>query len=192
MSCCISSKKEYSLWNGISGTGDKKLQGFVLQHLRCTMVQDFPKYFLTSGLSTLRQDRSCNRHFPYFGVTITYPPTDEEKDDIKRINTEDIFPDDIAAPSLEEGEECKHGNKFSAKLEAINIESRNMIIHHSQDTKDSRSGSLVIYALCTDGNVCDCKKHFTGSIVGSTSIVLHLILLLLSLKHILQVRTRSC
>ena len=112
--------------------------------------------------------------------------------DIKRINTEDIFPDDIAAPSLEEGEECKHGNKFSAKLEAINIESRNMIIHHSQDTKDSRSGSLVIYALCTDGNVCDCKKHFTGSIVGSTSIVLHLILLLLlllSLKHILQVRT---
>ena len=127
-----------------------------------------------------------------FGVTITYPPTDEEKDDIKRINTEDIFPDDIAAPSLEEGEECKHGNKFSAKLEAINIESRNMIIHHSQDTKDSRSGSLVIYALCTDGNVCDCKKHFTGSIVGSTSIVLHLILLLLlllSLKHILQVRT---
>ena len=67
-----------------------------------------------------------------------------------------------------------------------------MIIHHSQDTKDSRSGSLVIYALCTDGNVCDCKKHFTGSIVGSTSIVLHLILLLLlllSLKHILQVRT---
>ena len=65
LSCCISSKKEYSLWNGISGTGDKKLQGFVLQHLRCTMVQDFPKYFLTSGLSTLRQDRSCNRHFPY-------------------------------------------------------------------------------------------------------------------------------
>ena len=81
------------------------------------------------------------------------------QNDIKRINTEDIFPDDIAAPSLEEGEECKHGNKFSAKLEAINIESRNMIIHHSQDTKDPRSGSLVLYALCTDGNVCDCKKH---------------------------------
>ena len=127
-----------------------------------------------------------------FGVKITYPPTDEEKDDIKRINTEDIFPDDLAAPSLEEGEECKHGNKFSPKLEAINIESRNMIIHHSQDTKDSRSSSLVLYALSTEGNVCDCKKHFTGNIVGSISIVLHLILLLLlllSLKHILQVRT---
>ena len=119
-----------------------------------------------------------------FGVTITYPPTDEEKDDIKRINTEDIFPDDLAAPSLEEGEECKHGNKFSPKLEAINIESRNMIIHHSQDTKDSRSSSLVLYALSTEGNVCDCKKHFTGNIVGSISIVLHLILLLLLLNII--------
>ena len=61
-----------------------------------------------------------------------------------------------------------------------------MIIHHSQDKGDSRSGSLVLYALCTDGNVCDCKKHFTGSIVGSTSIVQHLILLLLLLVVIIE------
>ena len=36
-----------------------------------------------------------------FNVKIKYPPTDEEKKDIKRINIEDIFPNDIAAPTTD-------------------------------------------------------------------------------------------
>ena len=36
-----------------------------------------------------------------FNVKIKYPPTDEEKKDIKLINIEDIFPNDIAAPTTD-------------------------------------------------------------------------------------------
>jgi hypothetical protein len=34
-----------------------------------------------------------------FNIRINYPPNEDEKEDIKRLNTEDIFPDDIAAYS---------------------------------------------------------------------------------------------
>ena len=97
-----------------------------------------------------------------FNVKIKYPPTDEEKKDIKRINIEDIFPNDIAAPTLEGDEECEHGNKFSPTLDPENIESRKVLIHHTQEAKDSNNSSLVLMFLRTEGGVCDCKKHFTG------------------------------
>ena len=97
-----------------------------------------------------------------FQIKINYPPTEEEKADIKRINNEDIFPGNIAVPDLEENEICEHGNKFSPELTPLNIESRNVHVHHSSDTKDSSKGTLLCYFLKTEGDDCDCKKHFTG------------------------------
>ena len=44
---------------------------------------------------------------------------EDEKEDIRRLNTEDIFPENIAAPNSEEDEKCEHGNKFSPKLTPI-------------------------------------------------------------------------
>ena len=44
---------------------------------------------------------------------------EDEKEDIRRLNTEDIFPENIAAPNIEEDEKCEHGNKFSPKLTPI-------------------------------------------------------------------------
>ena len=37
-----------------------------------------------------------------FDISINYPPNEDEKEDIKRMNTEDIFPENIAAPNIEE------------------------------------------------------------------------------------------
>ena len=36
-----------------------------------------------------------------FDISINYPPNEDEKEDIKRMNTEDIFPENIAAPNIE-------------------------------------------------------------------------------------------
>ena len=47
-----------------------------------------------------------------FNVKIKYPPTDEEKKEIKQINTENIFLDDIVASQIEGDEECEHEHKF--------------------------------------------------------------------------------
>ena len=69
---------------------------------------------------------------------------EDEKEDIRRLNTEDIFPENIAAPNIEEDEKCEHGNKFSPKITPANIESRNMLIHHTTGTKDSRNCSLQL------------------------------------------------
>ena len=68
----------------------------------------------------------------------------------------------VAAPTLEDDEKCEHGHKFSHELLPTNIESTNMQIHHTTDTKDSRRSSLVLMFLRTEGCVCECKKHFTG------------------------------
>ena len=95
-----------------------------------------------------------------FGISINYPPDESEKEAIKRVNHEDIFPGKVAAPTLEE--KCEHGNKFSHELLPTNIESTNMQIHHTTDTKDSRRSSLVLMFLRTEGCVCECKKHLTG------------------------------
>ena len=54
-----------------------------------------------------------------FNISINYPPNADEKEDIKRMNTEDIFPENIAAPNIEEDEKCEHGNEFSPKLTPI-------------------------------------------------------------------------
>ena len=106
----------------------------------------------------LRKGKRAN----VFNVKIKYPPSAHEKKEIKRINTENIFPDDIAAPHIEGDEECEHGHKFSPSVDTTNIESTNMIIHHSQEAKDSRNSSLVLVYLRTEGGMCDCKKYFTG------------------------------
>ena len=106
----------------------------------------------------LRKGKRAN----VFNVKIKYPPSADEKKEIKRINTENIFPDDIAAPHIEGDEECEHGHKFSPSVDTTNIESTNMIIHHSQEAKDSRNSSLVLVYLRTEGGMCDCKKYFTG------------------------------
>ena len=45
-------------------------------------------------------------------MKIKYPPTDEEKKEIKQINTENIFLDDIVASQIEGDEECEHEHKF--------------------------------------------------------------------------------
>ena len=97
-----------------------------------------------------------------FNISINYPPNEDEKEDIKRMNTEDIFPENIAAPNIEEDEKCEHGNEFSPKLMPANIESRNMVIHHTTGTKDSRNCSLKLMFLKTEGGVCRCRKYFTG------------------------------
>ena len=89
-----------------------------------------------------------------FNISINYPPNEDEKEDIKRMNTEDIFPENIAAPNIEEDEKCEHGNQFSPKLTSANIESRNMLIHHTTGTKDSRNCSLKLMFLKTEGGVC--------------------------------------
>ena len=44
---------------------------------------------------------------------------EDEKEDIGRLNTEDIFPENIAAPNIEEDKKCEHGNKFSLKLTPV-------------------------------------------------------------------------
>ena len=36
-----------------------------------------------------------------FNISINYPPNEDEKEDIKRMNTEDIFPENIAAPNID-------------------------------------------------------------------------------------------
>ena len=82
-----------------------------------------------------------------FGVTITYPPTDEEKDDIKRINTEDIFPDDLAAPSLEEGEECKHGNQVFSQTRSN--KHREQKYDHSSFARHKRLQKQFFGPICT-------------------------------------------
>ena len=41
----------------------------------------------------------------------------------------------------------------------MSIEGRNIIIHHSQDTKDSRSSSMVLYVLSTEGNIVISRSH---------------------------------
>ena len=97
-----------------------------------------------------------------FNIRINYPPNEDEKEDIKRLNTEDIFPDDIAASDILDDERCEHGNSFSPKVTAANLESRNMIIHHTQTTKDSRNGNLQLMFLRTEGELCACRKYFTG------------------------------
>ena len=97
-----------------------------------------------------------------FNISINYPPNADEKEDIKRMNTEDIFPENIAAPNIEEDEKCEHGNKFSPKITPANIESRNMLIHHTTGTKDSRNCSLQLMFLRTEGGMCPCRKYFTG------------------------------
>jgi len=97
-----------------------------------------------------------------FNIRINYPPNEDEKEDIKRLNTEDIFPDDIAAPDILDDERCEHGNSFSPKVTAANLESRNVIIHHTQTTKDSRNGNLQLMFLRTEGELCACGKYFTG------------------------------
>ena len=97
-----------------------------------------------------------------FNIRINYPPNEDEKEDIKRLNTEDIFPDDIAAPDILDDERCEHGNSFSPKVTAANLESRNVIIHHTQTTKDSRNGNLQLMFLRTEGELCACRKYFTG------------------------------
>ena len=45
--------------------------------------------------------------------------SNENEKDIRRLNTEDIFPENIAAPNIEEDEKCEHGNKFSPKLTPV-------------------------------------------------------------------------
>ena len=97
-----------------------------------------------------------------FGISINYPPDENEKEAIKRVNNEDIFPANIAAPTLEDDEMCEHGNKFSHELLPTNIESTNMQIHHTAATQDSRKSSLVLMFLRTEGCICECRKHFTG------------------------------
>ena len=103
-----------------------------------------------------------------FNVKIKYPPTDEEKKDIKRINIEDIFPNDIAAPTLEGDEECEHGNRFSPTLDPENIESRKVLIHHTQEVKDSinRNSSLVLLFLRTEGGVPACLLPLLCSLLS--------------------------
>ena len=95
-----------------------------------------------------------------FGTAINYPPKESEKTEIKRINTEDIFPKNIMVPKLEQNEKCEHGNKFMQKLNPGNIESRNPVIHNTSETKDSRNKTLLLMFHTTE--CCDCKKYFTG------------------------------
>ena len=95
-----------------------------------------------------------------FGVSIKYPPAEKEKEEIKKINTEDIFPKNLMIPNLKEQEQCEHGNDFLQKLNPKNIESRNPVIHNTNKTKDSRNNTLLLMFLSTD--CCNCKKYFTG------------------------------
>ena len=41
-----------------------------------------------------------------FGISINYLPDENEKEAIKGINNEEIFPENITAPTLEDDEKC--------------------------------------------------------------------------------------
>ena len=103
-----------------------------------------------------------------FGITINYPPNEDEKGEIKRINSEDIFPEKMAFPTLDHNEQCEHGNMFSPELKPGNIETTNMVIHHT--SKDPRRSSLTLMFLGTEGSNCDCRKYFTGELTIEMSI----------------------
>ena len=94
------------------------------------------------------------------GVSIKYPPAEKEKEEIKKINTEDIFPKNLMIPNIKEQEQCEHGNYFLQKLNPKNLESRNPVIRNTNKTKDSRNITLLLMFLSTD--CCNCKKYFTG------------------------------
>ena len=56
-----------------------------------------------------------------FGISINYLPDENEKEAIKGINNEEIFPENITAPTLEDDEKCENGHKFSHELLPTNI-----------------------------------------------------------------------
>ena len=55
--------------------------------------------------------------------------------------------------------------RFSLKLMPANIESRNMVIHHTTGTKDSRNCSLKLMFLKIDDLWCQCH-HLYGIFLG--------------------------
>ena len=96
-----------------------------------------------------------------FGISINYPPSRCEKINIDKINNVDtLFPDGYAIPDVTPGECCKCGNEFVTKVEMGNCESTNMIIHHSNATKDSRNSSLIVLFRRALG--CNCVKNYLG------------------------------
>ena len=106
-----------------------------------------------------------------FGITINYPPNEDKKGEIKRINSEDIFPEKMAFPTLDHNEQCEHGNMFSPELKPGNIETTNMVIGNVlQDLwefgREKKSPRFVgiISKIC--GNVGEKKKspRFVGEI----------------------------
>ena len=68
-------------------------------------------------------------------------------------------------------------------MDPENIESRKVLIHHTQEAKDSNNNSLVLMFLRTEGGVFDCKKHFTGK-----NVLRKLFLMV----KIYQAKKRSC
>ena len=76
----------------------------------------------------------------------------------KKNQVKNIFLNKVAFPKPEK-KTCKCGHKWL--LKPGNIESDNMIIHHSRETLDSRNSILVCSFLTTDN--CDCKLHFLGT-----------------------------
>ena len=98
-----------------------------------------------------------------FGVKIDFPPQKSEKAEIDRINKVDnLFPSGYIVPKIEPGElcSCEPGFPYIPNIQLGNVESTNVHIHHSKQTKDSRNSTLVLLYRTT--SKCSCRKHYTG------------------------------
>ena len=95
-----------------------------------------------------------------FEVRISYPPTQEDKSKINKINEVDsLFPDNLMIPSIETGSVCKCGYEWLDPTLG-DCESTNVNIHHSKTTSDSRNSSLILLYRKTSN--CTCKLLYSG------------------------------
>ena len=127
---------------------------------------------LPTGKMANKEPRSNNKlnptdkkgkHSNVFKLKINYPPNEEEKAKINKINTcSDPFPENVLVPDLEPDEvcECELKNVYLNTVSLSNCESTKAIIHHSKALRDSRNSTLMILYRVT--GKCNCKKYYIG------------------------------
>ena len=95
-----------------------------------------------------------------FRIKINYPPSEEEKKEIRKINNDKFFERKFLFPSVQKGKKCECGYKFQPKPSIGNVESYKVYVHHSKPIDDSRTSSLMVLYLGTGH--CKCKIYYTG------------------------------
>ena len=99
-----------------------------------------------------------------FNVTIDFIQTQEGTIRNRKVYTDkNPFGQSTLIAKYDPDETCRHGNKYEAKHSIINVESTNILIHHTKEVESVNQKVMYRPVVFHKGSVrCICKKWYTG------------------------------